>query len=120
MVQRVLEQVDDDSLHVAVVWIAALRTDDFQASLQSRRLIPDKRVRHYWDGAQAIGTALAPVLETNMAMAWDVYLAYGPDASWEAAPPKPEGWLHQKGSEDPERYMNEEDLLAMIRSVLDS
>ena len=106
--QRVLEQIDDDSLHVAVVWIAALRTDNFEASLQSRRLIPDTRVRHYWDGTQVIGTALAPVLETNMTMAW------------EGAPAEPKGWLHQKGSEDPELYMNEEKLLSMIRSVLDS
>ena len=115
-----LEQIDDDSLHVAVVWIAALRTDNFEASLQSRRLIPDTRVRHFWDGTQVIGNALAPVLETNMTMAWDVYLAYGPEASWEGAPAEPKGWLHQKGSEDPELYMNEEKLLSMIRSVLDS
>ena len=117
--QRVLEQVDDESLHVAVVWIAALRTDNLQASLQSQRLIPDKRVRHYWDGAQAVGNALAPVLETNMAMAWDVYLAYGADAVWSDTPPEPQNWLHQKGSEEPERYMNEEKLLAMVRGILD-
>lgn len=117
--QQVLSRIDDDSLHVAVVWIAALRTDNYDAAIQSKRLISDARARHYWDGAQAVGNALAPVLETNMSMAWDVYLAYGPQATWEGAPPEPRNWLHQKGSEEPERYLNEEKLEAMIRDILE-
>lgn len=116
--QRVLSRIEDPSLQVLVVWIPAIRTDSFEASLQSRSLIPDERARHYWDESRALGMALAPVLGTRMSMAWDVYLAYDGDASWDGAPPAPSDWLHQKQSEDRSRYLEEATLEEMLMDVL--
>jgi hypothetical protein len=120
VVQKVLSGIHDDSLQVAVVWTAALRNDVYQEAIRSRELISDPRVRHYWDGTNALGTLAAPVLGTNMQMAWDVYLAYGRGVTWEGggAPPNPANWLHQKFSEDPNRRMDESSLDAMLRDVL--
>lgn len=112
--------IDDDSLRVSIVWTAALRNDTYEEAVRSRELVPDRRVRHYWDGANAVGTLVAPVIGTKMQMAWDVYIAYAKGAKWEsgAAPPKPAGWLHQKLSEDPKRRMDEATLGAMLTEVL--
>lgn len=117
MVQSVLSQYDDESLEVHVVWIAAIRTDHYEASLESRNLITDERVKHYWDGDQLLGGALAQVLNTRMDLAWDVYVAYDGEASWDGSPPEPSAWLHQKGSEDPRLRMNPSSLEAMLKSV---
>jgi hypothetical protein len=120
VVQKVLSGIDDDSLRISIVWTAALRNDTYEESIRSRELVSDPRVRHYWDGANALGTLAAPVLGTKMDMAWDVYLAYGRGVKWEggAAPPKPSNWLHQKLGEDPKRRMDEASLEPMLRDVL--
>jgi hypothetical protein len=120
VVQKVLSGIEDDSLQVAIVWSAILQNDTYQAAIRSRELVPDSRVLHYWDDSRALGTAYAPVLGTNMKMAWDVYLAFAPGVSWgSGAPPAPSDWLHQKSGEDPERYLNEEKLDKMLRSILE-
>ena len=118
MVQRVLSKIDDDRLDVFVVWIPAIRGDSYEASLRSRSLVPDKRARHYWDGNRELGFALSPVLNTQMQMAWDVYLGYEGDAEWESGPILPKDWLHQKPSEEPERLLDEAKLEAMLRELL--
>lgn len=119
--QRVLSGIEDESLQVAIVWTAVLRADDESAAIQSRELVPDERVRHYWDAQQALGTKIAPVIGTKMQMAWDVYLAYDGGATWKSGqtPPAPANWLHQKRGEDPQRYMNEVSLEAMLKAALD-
>ena len=117
--QKVLSQIEDENLAVFLVWIPAIRTDNFEASLQSRNLVPDQRVKHFYDESQALGNALAPVLGTRMRMAWDVYVAYPKSESWEGAPPKPADWLHQKSGEEPKRYLEEEKLKALLDSLLE-
>ncbi|HXV63133.1 MAG TPA: hypothetical protein VEK15_20710 [Vicinamibacteria bacterium] len=92
-------------------------TDSYEEALKSRSLIPDIRARHFWDESRALGNALAPILETQMSMAWDVYLAYDGEARWDGTPPSPSNWLHQKRGEDPERYLEEATLEQMLRNL---
>ena len=117
--QSVLQKVDNDALEVFVVWIPEIRTDSYEASLQSRSLIPDPRAKHYWDGGQALGDAMAPVMGMRARMAWDVYLTYDADAEWGDVPPEPSNWLHQKSSEEPALYLDAEKLEAILRSALE-
>ena len=116
--QRVLDRIDDESLAVHVVWIYAIRSDDYEAAIESRKLISDSRAKHYWDGDRTLGYALSPVLGTQMKMAWDVYLAYDRGVVWDGPVPPPSDWLHQKRTEAPMRYLDEAKLEAMIRNVL--
>ena len=118
MVQSVLGTIDDDSLEVFVVWIPAIRTDSYEASLDARQLISDPRAKHYWDGSQAFGEAMAWAAGTRMRMAWDVYFTFDKDATWEDAPPQPSDWLHQKASEDPTRILKGDKLEQMLRNIL--
>ncbi|HSF17010.1 MAG TPA: hypothetical protein VLK65_15780 [Vicinamibacteria bacterium] len=112
-----LSRIEDRSLQIFVVWLPAIRTDSYEEALKSRSLIPDIRARHYWDESRALGNALAPILETRMSMAWDVYLAYDGEARWDGTPPTPSNWLHQKQGEDPKRYLEETTLEAILRSA---
>lgn len=118
MVQSVLDRIDDDSLAVHVVWIYAIRSDDYDAAIEARQLIADQRARHYWDGDRTLGYALSPVLGTKMKMAWDVYLAYDKGVVWDGPIPAPSHWLHQKRTEEPMRYLDQARLETMVRDIL--
>lgn len=73
------------------------------------RLIPDERVRHYWDGESLVGSAYQAALGLEEP-AWDVWMLFGRDAVWGDEPPDPAWWEHQLGALpdslhlDPERF----------------
>lgn len=119
MVQSILTRLPDADLEVFAVWIPAIRSDNYAATDNARKLLPDPRVRHFWDGSQAFGEAVAPVLSIRSKMAWDVYLVFGGDASWGEQPPGPDSWQHQLLGEDPELLLTEEGLERLIRDVME-
>jgi hypothetical protein len=50
-------------------------------------LLVDDRATHYWDGDKTLGQDVAKTLGSeDGTAAWDVFLVYGPDASWGDAP----------------------------------
>jgi hypothetical protein len=75
-------------------------------------LLSDPRVRHYWDGDRRVGRAFRVLdlgdreidLETD---AWDVWLLFDEDVTWEAdTPPRPAWWEHQLRIPVPERTLD--------------
>lgn len=72
-------------------------------------LIPDARVRHYWDPERVVGEAYREELGLSEP-AWDVWLLFGRDATWREARPSPDWWEHQLSvladslHLDPERF----------------
>jgi hypothetical protein len=118
VVQTVLETKKDAPLDVLVVWIPAIRGDDYAAAEKSLDKIPDPRSRHYWDGAQELGEAFSPVLGIRARMAWDVYLLYDGNAEWKDGPPVPASWFHQLAGEDPDRKLSEERLEEEISKLV--
>lgn len=72
---------------------------DFERTVPgATKLLPDRRVSHYWDGEKKLGEGFKPVLGLDQT-AWDVYLLYPPGAEWKEQPPKPTFWMHQLGVE---------------------
>jgi hypothetical protein len=68
-VQReILESEPTAELHVYAVWVP-FSGGTGEAADVSRRVLPDPRVTHIWDGD-----------------AWDVYYLFGPDATWTGVP----------------------------------
>ena len=118
MVQRALDELKGEPIDVFVVWIPAISGDRFEATDDAMTLIPDERARHYWDGSQSLGEALAPAIGIRARMAWDVYLVYDGAAAWGDEALAPSSWLHQKGGEDPEMELSEEKLVEQLRAVL--
>ena len=48
--------------------------------------LTDRRVTHLWDGPDVSGGWLAGNVDGYQGSDWDVYLLFGPDATWDAAP----------------------------------
>ena len=55
----------------------------------------DLSVTHVWDDERQLGNMFSETLGLK-AVAWDVYLLYSPDTSWNSElPPTPDFWMHQ-------------------------
>lgn len=90
---------------VYVVWSSQLGAKEENID-EATTLIPDARVRHFWDPGRAVGTAYALELGTS-APAWDVWMLFPPDARWtDARVPEPAWWEHQLRSLPAERYLD--------------
>ncbi len=90
---------------------------DFERSVpKAKKLLPDWRDIHYWDGEEKLGEAFDPVLGLDQT-AWDVYLLYPPDAEWKEQPPKPVYWIHQLGLESAPT-LNGETLAGEVNKLL--
>jgi hypothetical protein len=57
------------------------------ANPQIADLLVDDRATHYWDGERRLGRAVARRLGYGGdSAAWDIFLVYGPAATWGDAP----------------------------------
>lgn len=93
---------NDDRLLTFVLHVPALGTEERHVAA-AIPLLDGPRVLHYWDGVGKSGIHFGDALETNGVYAWDVWLAYGPQAEWtDTVPPPPEFWMHQLGPLWPE------------------
>jgi hypothetical protein len=45
-------------------------------------LLVDERARRYWDAKTMLGRSVANLLGQGDHPAWDIFLVYGPDATW--------------------------------------
>jgi hypothetical protein len=86
---EILDKHPAARLDVFVVWFDTLPGDG--RGLVDLRLLGDRRVTNFWDGQQAIGSWFAAKVPASRGseprpLTWDVYLLYGPGASWEAVP----------------------------------
>lgn len=60
----------------------------------------DSRVKQFWDPDRIMERLLSRTLNLQVPIAWDVYLIYPPDHSWdEELPLAPEFWMHQLDEE---------------------
>ena len=97
------KQVRSDRLRGYVVWGPFLRQDSEGMAERAKQLLPDPRVRHYWDERKRIAVGLVPVLHSAPNLGWDVYLLYAPGVRWERKdlrPPEPTVYMHRKRSRE--------------------
>ena len=85
MQQQILERNPAADLRVYAVWVPFLGGTEEAADV-SRRVLPDSRVVHFWDGASRTSAWFARNVEQSSAPAWDVYYLYGPEATWTRVP----------------------------------
>jgi hypothetical protein len=85
-VQReILEAQPKAKLIVYTVWVP-FSGGTSQAADVSRRVLPDERVKHFWDGAAVTSEWFAENVDHSLGPAWDVYYLFGPNASWNDVP----------------------------------
>lgn len=85
---------------------------------EAAALMPDRRALHYWDSTLVVGRSVSPHLALGIP-AWDVWLLYGADASWdEGGLPAPAWWEHQLTGLPDERRLNPERFARRARELL--
>lgn len=90
---------------VFVVWSTQLGAKEHNVDAATT-LIPDRRVKHFWDSSLVVGKAYAPVIGSG-GPAWDTWMLFGPKARWPAeGVPTPDWWEHQLYGLPADRYLN--------------
>jgi hypothetical protein len=95
------------SIQVFMIWSSQKGAQEKNVSAATR-LIPDRRVRDYWDGSDEVGTAFASVFRSSEPV-WDVWMVFRPGVLWKRSPPTPTWWEDQIGLRggrelDPKRF----------------
>ncbi len=76
------------------VWVPELRATESDVPY-GIALVPDARVRNYWDPNESLGNGYDRLLGVG-GPAWDVYFLYARGARWDGSlPPRPDFWMHQ-------------------------
>lgn len=88
MQEQILERYPDADLAVYVVWLPVLATDE---RFGVADVLVDERVRQFWDGDRLVSDEVGRLSGAEEGLAWDVYLAFGPDATWDRRLPAPLG-----------------------------
>jgi hypothetical protein len=98
--EALLSKTRDPRLQTFVVHVPVIgaEAEDVEPSMQ---LLQNDEVRHYWNPDGSFGRRLAEAVglesaDGELVYAWDVWLIYGPEATWEGArPPEPAHLMHQ-------------------------
>jgi hypothetical protein len=97
MQNGVLAQTNDPRLRAYVAWVPMFRGREQDVPKETTE-VPDARASHYWDGRSLLTQQYRRTLGFNEP-AWDIFLLYGPRATWNGEqPPAPAYWMHQLGS----------------------
>src|SRR6185369_3831768 len=95
LVQRyVLDRIADPSLRVYVVWEAEAPADTLEKARAASTFIADPRVRQLWSPDRAVGKAFQQAVGVKDSPAWDVFLLFAGDKSWQSVPPAPDSFMH--------------------------
>jgi hypothetical protein len=99
--QQVLDRAPHPDLRIYTVWVPMMVWDSQANAGKAASLISDDRVEHFWTPDLELGNVFAGPLGLAGEPAWDVYLLYGSQALWHAAPPVPDFFMHQLGDRLP-------------------
>jgi hypothetical protein len=101
MNKSLLSKTDDPRLQTFVVHVPVLTPPpDAEDVPEAATLLHNENVRHYWNPSASFGWELAEAAGLKHGdepvYAWDVWLIYGPEATWDGAnPPQPHLLMHQ-------------------------
>jgi hypothetical protein len=94
-----LAQTEDPRLQTFVVHVPVIGAEAKDVG-PATELLQNSHVRHYWNPSGSFGRELAEAArlehDGEPVYAWDVWLIYGPEATWDGPlPPQPRILMHQ-------------------------
>ena len=118
--QEIFEENESKRLHGAIVWMPMLSTDNLDAAIERESHFSDRRLQQLWDQDRIAGHLLSRTLNLQQeSIAWDVYLIYPSDHSWDTElPPMPQFWMHQL-DEEPTLYLDPPRLKEYVKTLLE-
>jgi len=81
---QLLKEYPSKQLSVYAVWLQMF--PGVSQDKWDETLMPDGRVRHFWDGELEVARWFARQVDGYEGVSWDMYYLYGPDATWKATP----------------------------------
>jgi hypothetical protein len=87
----VLKRYPNLPIKVYAVWFEMYPGDSPKAFPAAQKLLPDRRVTHWWDESKNVGRWFYDVVPTNTKglVQWDAFYLYGEDATWGDQQPAP-------------------------------
>ena len=125
--RSLLASTDDPRLELFVVHVPVIGGRAKNVT-PAAGLVHNARVHHYWNPSGEFGRQLAEAVglehDGKLVYAWDVWLIYGPEATWdESGPPRPQRLMHQLyGLEDHPQFplLDGEAFAREVRTLLAS
>ena len=104
LISELFEQVRESSLQGFSIRLPIMDADDAEIAEVKAARFPLERMEHVWDSERRFGELYAKTLGLK-GVAWDVYMLYAPQITWDQDnPPPPSFWMHQlppKAGADP-------------------
>lgn len=88
MQEQILERYPEADLAVYLVWLPVLPSDE---RFGVADVLVDERVRQFWDDDRLVSDEVGRLTGADEGLAWDVYLLFGPEATWGRRLPAPLG-----------------------------
>ncbi|MEK6321888.1 MAG: hypothetical protein AABN33_09405 [Acidobacteriota bacterium] len=101
-----------------IVWLPIFGGDFKGEARKLSNSFQDRRVSYFLDPKSETAKQFERVLKTERFIAWDVYLLYGADASWEEEPPQPAFWMHQLSGVTKAPTFDEQTFRAKLKGML--
>ena len=121
LISELFEQVPDTSLRGFSIWLPIMDADDAGIATLEAARFPLERIEHVWDLERRFGDLFAKTLALK-GVAWDVYMLYAPQVTWDQEyPPPPTFWMHQlppKAGADPKFLLAPGPLLFELMRLL--
>jgi hypothetical protein len=89
--EYILQRNPKLAVKVYSVWYEMYPGDSPDDFPEARKLLDDKRVRHYWDESKDVGRWFYGLVPSNVKgeIEWDAFYLYGPDTVWTDRPAMP-------------------------------
>ena len=84
MQTQLLKDYRSEELRVYAVWLPMY--PGVSPDKWDETLMPDGRVRHFWDGELEVARWFARQVDGYEGVSWDMYYLYGPEAAWKTIP----------------------------------
>ena len=121
LISELFERVPDTSLQGFSIWLPIMDADDAGIAEVEAARFPLERIEHVWDLERRFGDLFAKTLALK-GVAWDVYMLYAPQVTWDQEyPPPPTFWMHQlppKAGADPKFLLAPGPLLFELMRLL--
>lgn len=117
-VVKTIKRVSDDRMRAYIVWLPIFGGDFKGEARKLSNSFQDRRVSYFLDPKSETAKQFERVLKTERFIAWDVYLLYGADASWEEEPPQPAFWMHQLSGVTKAPTFDEQTFRAKLKGML--
>ena len=118
--QEIFQDNKSEILYGAIIWTPMVITDSQYAASVRESIFSDSRVKQRWDPDRICGQTLSWTLNLTTSTAWDVYLVYPPDHTWDAElPPAPKFWMHQLDEEEPALFLDPTRLKQFVQTLIE-